>query len=246
MKIGVYVDAANINRNGGYNMKYDILKAYCAQFGTPIRLNTYLSFDKERMETDPEYRNRQYVYYSILRNFGFKVITKPVKWYQDDEGMRMGKANVDLDLAVDMLVQSRNLDKVYLLTGDGDFKRVIQAVQNMGTRVELIAFRNVSKELMFEADSFTSGYIVPNLLSMEEQTVEEWGKDGSVVRGVCYALHEGFGFIRIMMQNFTLEEVFFHFSELPTGIKPRLDDIMEFELYNSERGWQAKEIEIIR
>ena len=246
MKIGVYVDAANINRNGGYNMKYDILKAYCAQGGTPIRLNTYLTYDKERMDSDPEYRNRQYVYYSILRNFGFKVITKAIKWYQDEEGARMGKANADLDMAVDMLVQCRNLDKVYLLTGDGDFKRVVQAVQNMGTRVELIAFRNISKELIFEVDSFTSGYILPGLLPIEDQPTEEWGQDGSLVRGVCYALHEGFGFIRIMTPAFKLEEVFFHFSELPRGISPRLDDIMEFELHNSDRGWQAREIEIIR
>jgi len=227
-------------------MKYDILSAYCAQGGTPIRLNTYLTYDKERMDTDADYRNRQYVYYSILRNFGFKVITKAIKWYQDEDGARMGKANADLDMAVDMLVQSRNLDKVFILTGDGDFKRVVQAVQNMGTRVELIAFRNVSKHLIFEVDTFTSGYILPGLLPIEDQPTEEWGQDGSLVRGVCYALHEGFGFIRIMNHAFGYEEVFFHFSELPRGITPRLDDIMEFELHNSERGWQAREIEIIR
>ena len=74
-------------------------------------------------------------YLSILRSFGYKVITKAIKWFEDENGTRYGKANADLDMAVDILTQSQNLDKVYLLTGDGDFTRVVQAVQNMGAEL---------------------------------------------------------------------------------------------------------------
>ena len=68
-----------------------------------------------------------------------------MKWFKDDEGNKVSKANADLDMAVDMLLQSKNLDKMYLLTGDGDFRNVVRAVQNEGVRVEVIAFKNISK-----------------------------------------------------------------------------------------------------
>jgi len=55
---------------------------------------------------------------------GYKVIEKRVKWFVDEAGNRYGKANADLDMAVDVLLQSENLDRVLLITGDGDFVQV--------------------------------------------------------------------------------------------------------------------------
>jgi uncharacterized LabA/DUF88 family protein len=92
-----------------------------------------------------------------VRSYGFKVITKAIRWFEDEEGVRIGKANADLDMAVDILLQSQELDTIYLLTGDGDFKRVVQAVQNMGIRVEIMAFRYISRDLLHEADQYVSG-----------------------------------------------------------------------------------------
>jgi uncharacterized LabA/DUF88 family protein len=242
IKIGIYVDSANINRNGGYSMRYDILRNYCARSGYPIRLNTYLPFDKERAETDIEYRNKQYGYYSVLRNFGYKVITKAVRWYYDDE-TRYGKANVDLDMAVDMLIQAKNLDKIFLLTGDGDFIKVVQAVQNMGVRVEIIAFKNISQSLIFESDYFTSGYLIPNLIPIPDQDPEDWAQIDYRVRAMVYAVNEGYGFLRYMDLDFNLREVFFHFSELPPNTYANLDDVFECTLTETPRGIQARELD---
>ena len=57
---------------------------------------------------------------------------------EDVNGERYGKANADLDMAVDMLLQSERLDRVMLVSGDGDFVRVVQALQNRGLRIEVI------------------------------------------------------------------------------------------------------------
>jgi len=122
-----------------------------------------LSYDEERAETNTVYRDKARAYQSALRELGYKVIEKRVKWFQDEAGNRFGKANADLDMAVDVLLQSENLDRVLLVTGDGDFVQVVRALQNKGCRVETLAFDNVSEELRRESDMFISGYLVVHI-----------------------------------------------------------------------------------
>jgi len=69
---------------------------------------------------------------------------------------RSVKANLDIELVVDMMKTSRNLDIAIVVSGDGDFAPAIRAVQEMGVRVEVISFRgNTSSDLIDVADQFT-------------------------------------------------------------------------------------------
>ena len=250
-------------------MRYDVLRTFACRDGAePIRLNAYVSFDEERAREDPQYRDLQYGFYSLLRDFGYKVIQKIVKWYYDEDGRAFGKANADLDMAVDVLLQSENIDRILLCTGDGDFIRVVQALQNRGCRVEVVAFENVSQELRREADLFMSGYLIPNLLPTSAGRVgPAWGEIGSRVRGFCYnhAPDKSFGFLRVMkniapelwkidsrLANSPYESVFFHDSQLPEGVYiadlPNRNIILEFELSKSENresGFQAINMQLI-
>jgi uncharacterized LabA/DUF88 family protein len=67
-------------------------------------------------------------------NAASRLCKKYVKRFVDDEGVQTTKANADMDLAIDALLQARNLDRIILLTGDGDFLRLVLALQNMGCR----------------------------------------------------------------------------------------------------------------
>ena len=249
-KIGVYVDVANINRNGGYGMHYDVLREFtCRDSSEALRLNAYVSFDPERSRDDLGYRKGINGYFSVLREYGFKVIQKNVRWYEDEKGNRYGKANADLEMAVDVLLQSQSLDRVVLVTGDGDFVQVVRALQNFGCRVEVIAFDNVSNDLKREADMFISGYLIPNLLPARKESLNSWGKVGSIVRGYCYHYDDdkGFGFMRYMdkiapglwitdsrNEESPYSSVFFHGSNLPRDFNPAYlpsrDLIFEFSL----------------
>jgi uncharacterized LabA/DUF88 family protein len=267
-RVGVYIDVANMTRNGGYGMRYEVLREFaCRGHAEPVRLNAYVSFDADRSEADPAYREGQHGFYSLLRDFGYKVIQKNVKWYTDESGNRFGKANADLDLAVDALLQSDNIDRILLCTGDGDFVQVVRALQNKGCRVEVVAFENVSADLRREADLFMSGYLVPNLLPTNApRGGPAWGELGSRVRGVCYNhTGKGYGFLRFMktiapelwridprQPDSPYESVFFHNSNLPGDV--RLDDlpsrsmIFEFELARAEgrdSGMQAVNMQLI-
>ncbi|EIJ41959.1 hypothetical protein BegalDRAFT_1056 [Beggiatoa alba B18LD] len=255
-KIGVYVDVANVNRNGGYGMQYDVLREFaCRDFAEALRLNAYVSFDIERAREDVIYRKGINNYFSVLREYGFKVIQKNVKWYEDDKGNRYGKANADLDMAVDALLQSQNLDRVLLVTGDGDFIQVVRALQNYGCRVEVVAFENISSDLKREADMFLSGYLIPNLLPVKRNIENniEWGEIGSVVRGYCshYYDDRGFGFMRYLDRiapglwitdarhdESPYRAAFFHGSNLPEEVNtsqlPNRDFIFEFRLEESK------------
>ncbi|PIE36115.1 NYN domain-containing protein [candidate division KSB3 bacterium] len=267
-RVGLYVDVANLAMNGGYGMRYDVLREFaCRDSAEPIRLNAYVSFDGERAEVDYIYKDGQFGFYSLLRDFGFKVIQKNVKWYIDESGNRFGKANADLDMAVDVLLQSNKLDRVVLVTGDGDFVRVVQALQNRGCRVEVVAFENVSAELRREADLFISGYLIPNLLlTSSSQSKTYWGKIGSRMRGVCYNhSSKGYGFLRAMktiapdiwridsrQKDSPYYSVFFHDSQLPEEVSyselPSRSLIFEFEVAEAdghESGMQAKKMQLV-
>ncbi len=247
MKIGIYVDASNVSMSGGYAMRYDILKDYCLGDENPTRMITYLAYDTERAKEDPVYRNKQQNYFSILRNFGYKIVIKYIRRYIGEDGEEVTKSSSDLNMALDIILQAKNLDKIYILTGDGDFKRVIQVLQNMGVRVEVIAFRNVSRDLVYESDTFTSGFVIPNLIPVEDQSINDWGRLGSRVRGVCYEIQykHTFGFFRYLDVNMEPQPAFFHFSELPNGYPPKHDGIYEFDLEKNEKGILAKNIDFI-
>ena len=251
-KVGVYVDAANISRNGGQRMQYDILREFaCRDHAEPLRLNVYLSYDEERAETNTVYRDKARAYQSALRELGYKVIEKRVKWFQDEAGNRYGKANADLDMAVDVLLQSENLDRVLLVTGDGDFVQVVRALQNKGCRVEALAFDNVSEELRRESDMYVSGYLVPGLLPTrgDDYFSPIWGAMGSRVRGYCYHHddNKSFGFMRFLVKlspylwktdsrdsDSPYRTAFFHDSSLPDSFNvmklPSRNHIFEFTL----------------
>lgn len=255
-KVGIFVDSANMYRNGGVRMQYDVLREFaCRDNSEPVRMNAYVSYDARRAKTDYDYRKKAEGFHSALRDIGFKVIIKEVKWYVDEFGEQIQKANADLDLAVDALLQSENLDRVLIASGDGDFVQVVRALQNKGCRVEVVALDNVSSALRQEADLFMSGYLIPNLIPTPAPA-PEWGQVGSWVRGWCYYYDDtkGIGFMRYLSRidkglwltdkrkyaESPFETAFFHFSKLLddniTHKLPSREHIFEFRLAPSERG----------
>ncbi len=265
MKVGVYVDVANLAMNGGFGMRYEVLRAFACRDGAEaVRLNAYISYDDDKADTDAGYRRRQFRFHSALRDVGYKVVLKKTKWYEDEAGVRVGKANADLDLAVDALLQSESLDRVILATGDGDFVKVINALQNKGRRVEVIGFGNVSADLAREADLYTSGYLIPGLLPIiRNEAPQEWDGPNGCVRGVFYA-HDAvkrFGWLRYLT---TVEAqlwrtdardpgspygtVFCHDSELPHTVDaarlPNRSILFEFRIVEGVEAGKTRAVDL--
>ncbi|MET0051765.1 MAG: NYN domain-containing protein [Candidatus Thiodiazotropha sp.] len=255
LKVGVFVDAENVRYNGGYQLRYDVLRMFAGRYGsTPLRLNTYIAFDQERAKEDPEYRRRAHAYQQMVRDYGWKVIVKNVRRYTDDEGNVTTKANADLDMVVDAMLQSEKLDLLLMVTGDGDFLQVVTALQDRGCRVELLGFRNVSQELRRQVDDYYSGFLIPDLLPISYEPRNEWGQPGSCVRGVCskWFPEKGYGFLRFIkrldpnlwiidprQEGSPYESVFCHVNELADEVTDEVmlnrDSILEFYIEKSDK-----------
>jgi len=145
--VAVFVDVANIfyaAKAAGIDIDYVTLLKSATAGRDFVRAYAYTGLD-------PENENQRQ-FHSFLARSGYKVISKDIRKYGDGRI----KANLDIELVVDMMKTARNLDIAVVVSGDGDFAPAIRAVQEQGVRVEVISFRgNTSSDLIEVADLFT-------------------------------------------------------------------------------------------
>ena len=90
---------------------------------------------------------------------GYTMVTKPTKEFTDSMGRRKIKGNMDIEIAVDIIEMAEHLDHIVLFSGDGDFRRLVEAVQRKGLRVTVVSTVRsqppmIADELRRQADVF--------------------------------------------------------------------------------------------
>ena len=145
--VAVFVDVANIfyaAKAAGVDIDYvTLLKASTAGRDF-VRAYAYTGLD-------PENENQRQ-FHAFLGRSGYKVVSKDIRKYGDGRI----KANLDIELVVDMMRMAQHIDIAVVVSGDGDFAPAIRAVQQQGVRVEVVSFRgNTSSDLIEVADVFT-------------------------------------------------------------------------------------------
>ncbi|MEM7810719.1 MAG: NYN domain-containing protein [Planctomycetota bacterium] len=211
LKAGVFLDIENLTRNGGWGMRYDaILDLVAAQGTTVLRANAYMTRDEQRIDSDERYRQKIDSYHHVIRRTGFRLVLKPVKRFTDSEGVQRTSGAADLELAVEALLQCEALDYVLIGSGDGDFIRLIRALQDRGKRVDVLAFDGCDRELREAADTFFAGPLIPNLLPPKD--------DEGTHRGFMHHVDEdrGFGFLTVRTgfgRDDFRDDVFLHINE---------------------------------
>ena len=128
-KIGVFVDVQNIyytTRDAfGRSFNYRALWQILSLKGDIVVANAYVT-DR----SDESQRKFQ----SALRHIGFSIRLKP--YIQRADGS--AKGDWDVGITVDVLQNSPSLDRIFLLSGDGDFDLLVEAVQTKhGVPVEV-------------------------------------------------------------------------------------------------------------
>lgn len=237
VRLGVFVDAENASLSGGFGLRYDVLKKLVTFDGeVPLRLNTYVANDPDKMKADPEYYAKTESFRRRLREIGFKVVLKDARHIFQKDGTVHTKANADITLTVDALEIADGLDSIVLVTGDGDFTSLVEALQRKSTRVTVIGFDNVSHMLIDSADVYIPGLIVPGLVPLKQaKDTISWGDVGSRVRGVCahYNDDKRFGYVRYMNEIGDITEtdirgdgspfnsIFFHISKMSLDKQPK-------------------------
>jgi uncharacterized LabA/DUF88 family protein len=155
-RVALFIDGANLHaaaRALGFDIDYKRLLKYFQDQCRLIRAFYYTALIE-----DQEYSPLRPLVDWLDYN-GFTMVTKPTKEFTDAMGRRKIKGNMDIELAIDVLDMSAHLDHVVLFSGDGDFRRLVEAVQRRGVRVSVVSTVRsqppmVADELRRQADVF--------------------------------------------------------------------------------------------
>ncbi len=155
-RVALFIDGANLHaaaRALGFDIDYKRLLKYFQEQCRLIRAFYYTALIE-----DQEYSPLRPLVDWLDYN-GFTMVTKPTKEFTDAMGRRKIKGNMDIELAIDVLDMSAHLDHVVLFSGDGDFRRLVEAVQRRGVRVSVVSTVKsqppmVADELRRQADVF--------------------------------------------------------------------------------------------
>ena len=155
-RIALFIDGANLYsaaRALGFDIDYKSLLGLFSEQGRLVRAFYYTA-----LVEDQEYSPIRPLVDWLDYN-GYTMVTKPTKEFTDSSGRRKIKGNMDIELAIDVLEMAEHLDHIVLFSGDGDFRRLVEAVQRRGVRVSVVStFRSsppmVADELRRQADRF--------------------------------------------------------------------------------------------
>lgn len=155
-RIALFIDGANLYATAkslGFDIDYKRLLTQFRQKGQLVRALYYTA-----LAEDQEYSSIRPLIDWLDYN-GFTMVTKPTKEFTDASGRRKIKGNMDIELAVDAMRLAKNLDHVVIFSGDGDFRSLVSALQQMGKRVSVVSTLQtqppmVADELRRQADQF--------------------------------------------------------------------------------------------
>jgi uncharacterized LabA/DUF88 family protein len=155
-RLALFIDGANFYaaaKTLGFDVDYRKLLEEFKKRGRLVRASYYTAI-LEDVEYSPVRPLADWLDYN-----GFNVVTKPAKEYTDASGRRRIRGDMDIELAVDMLELSAHVDHMILFSGDGDFRRLVEAVQRKGPRVSVVSSIKTSPpmiadDLRRQADTF--------------------------------------------------------------------------------------------
>ncbi len=155
-RIALFVDGSNLYaaaRALGFDIDYRRLLEVFTDKGRLLRAFYYTALIEDQ-EYSPIRPLVDWLDYN-----GYTMVTKPTKEFTDDAGRRKLKGNMDIELAIDVMEMAEHLDHAIIFSGDGDFRRLVEAIQRKGLRVSVVSTVRsqppmIADELRRQADNF--------------------------------------------------------------------------------------------
>ena len=165
--VAMFVDVANLYyaaRGQDVDVDYVALLKHATKGRDLIRAYAYTGLD-------PENENQR-KFIDFLAKNGYKPVVKDIRKFGDG---RM-KANLDIELVVDLFRLADRMDIAVVVSGDGDFAPAIRALQDKGVRAEVISFKpNTSSDLIAVADEFMDIMKVASISRKEGRAIRDTG-----------------------------------------------------------------------
>src|SRR5215831_10671535 len=155
-RLALFIDGANLYSSAkglGFDIDYRKLLEEFRKRGVLVRAYYYTA-----LVEDQEYSPIRPLVDWLDYN-GYRLVTKAAREYVDSQGRKRWRGDMDVEIAVDMMEMAGPADHLVLFSGDGDFRRLVEAVQRKGVRVSVVStIRSsppmVSDDLRRQADNF--------------------------------------------------------------------------------------------
>ena len=151
-KVAVFIDVQNLQEvfeKQGAEIRYDKLKEYLEKEYERMggEILKFVAFVPYKLDDE-----RRLKLIDAISLAGYRVITKIAKERPDGSV----KANMDLEIAIEVIIMYKNLDEIVLVSGDSDFAPLIDYVAKKGIRVRIIGPGRgpTAIEIIREADDF--------------------------------------------------------------------------------------------
>ena len=178
-RIALFIDGANLYATAralGFDIDYKRLLELYSKKAKLIRAFYYTALIEDQ-DYSPIRPLVDWLDYN-----GYTMVTKPTKEFTDASGRRKIKGNMDIELAIDMMEMAPHLDHIVLFSGDGDFRRLVEAVQRKGVRVTVVSTVR-SQPSMIADELRRQGDLFVDLVDLQEQIERALPPDHPRARG---------------------------------------------------------------
>lgn len=147
-KIAIFIDGQNLSATChalGLEMDFKRLLQVFSEQGRIVRASLYTTVFADH-DDNPLRPLLDWLDYN-----GYRVVTRTVHQTADLSGSRTARGSMHVALACDVMDMVETLDRVYLFSGDGDYRPLVAAVQRKGVRVSVVSSLRTPSPIMSDA-----------------------------------------------------------------------------------------------
>lgn len=136
-RVAIFIDGSNLFYAAlQLGMEIDYTKLLSRLTGGSRLLRSFFYTGVDRTN------DKQQGFLLWMRRNGYRVVSKEL--IQLPDGSK--KANLDVEIAVDMMALVSSYDTAVLVSGDGDLAYAVDAVSYRGARVEVVSLRSMTSD----------------------------------------------------------------------------------------------------
>lgn len=136
-RVAVFIDGSNLFYAAlqlGIEIDYTKLLTYLTKNNRLLRAFFYTGVDPTN--------DKQQGFLLWMRRHGYRVVAKDLVQFPDGSK----KANLDVEIAVDMLTLANRIDTAILVSGDGDLAYAVNSIAYQGVRVAVVSLRSMTSD----------------------------------------------------------------------------------------------------
>jgi len=145
-RVAIFIDGSNLFYAAlqlGIEINYTKLLRHLTSGAKLLRAFFYTGVDSAN--------EKQNNFLLWMRRNGYRVVTKELIQFPDGSK----KADMDVEIVVDMMTLVGHYDTAILVSGDGDLAYAVNAVSYHGVRVEVVSLRGMTSDSLINlADSY--------------------------------------------------------------------------------------------